>query len=88
MNPAVGVVNKKAFPPVRALAPIPARQDVNLDNRNHAAPIRPEYSYQHSGQVDNIDERDADDPLCATEYVNDMYVLTCSSCNSSITYIL
>lgn len=31
------------------------------------------FSYQHSGQVDNIDERDADDPLCATDYVQDMY---------------
>ena len=30
-------------------------------------------SYQHSGQVDDIDERDANDPLCATEYVQDMY---------------
>mmetsp|Transcript_14373 Transcript_14373/g.20020 ORF Transcript_14373/g.20020 Transcript_14373/m.20020 type:complete len:370 (+) Transcript_14373:187-1296(+) len=30
-------------------------------------------SYQHSGQIDNIDERDAEDPLCATEYVMDMY---------------
>lgn len=30
-------------------------------------------SYQHSGQVDNIDERDAEDPLCATDYVQDMY---------------
>mmetsp|Transcript_22525 Transcript_22525/g.66714 ORF Transcript_22525/g.66714 Transcript_22525/m.66714 type:complete len:384 (-) Transcript_22525:236-1387(-) len=30
-------------------------------------------SYQHSGQVDNIDERDSDDPLCATDYVQDMY---------------
>lgn len=32
-------------------------------------------SYQYSGQVDNIDERDTDDPLCATEYVQDMYSL-------------
>jgi Cyclin, N-terminal domain len=32
-------------------------------------------SYQYSGQVDNIDERDTDDPLCATEYVQDMYAL-------------
>lgn len=31
------------------------------------------FSYQHSGQVDNIDERDSDDPLCATDYVQDMY---------------
>lgn len=33
----------------------------------------PSLSYQHSGQVDDIDERDANDPLCATEYVQDMY---------------
>jgi len=32
-------------------------------------------SYQYAGQVDNIDERDTDDPLCATEYVHDMYSL-------------
>lgn len=30
-------------------------------------------SYQHSGHVDDIDVRDSDDPLCATEYVQDMY---------------
>ena len=36
--------------------------------RTHQQP-----SYQHFGQVDNIDERDANDPLCATEYVQDMY---------------
>lgn len=30
-------------------------------------------SYQHSGPVDDIDERDANDPLCATEYVQEMY---------------
>ena len=29
-------------------------------------------SYQY-GPADNIDERDADDPLCATDYVQDMY---------------
>jgi hypothetical protein len=29
-------------------------------------------SYQY-GQADNIDERDAEDPLCATAYVQDMY---------------
>lgn len=29
-------------------------------------------SYQY-GPADNIDERDADDPLCATSYVQDMY---------------
>lgn len=30
-------------------------------------------SYQYVGQVDNIDERDSDDPLCVTSYVADMY---------------
>mmetsp|Transcript_17502 Transcript_17502/g.36728 ORF Transcript_17502/g.36728 Transcript_17502/m.36728 type:complete len:377 (-) Transcript_17502:260-1390(-) len=30
-------------------------------------------SYQYSGQADDIDERDSDDPLCATSYVQDMY---------------
>mmetsp|Transcript_6059 Transcript_6059/g.12106 ORF Transcript_6059/g.12106 Transcript_6059/m.12106 type:complete len:319 (+) Transcript_6059:27-983(+) len=34
---------------------------------------RPSSSYQHSGTVDNIDARDANDPLCATEYVREMY---------------
>ena len=29
--------------------------------------------YQYSGQVDNVDERDIDDPLCVTTYVEDMY---------------
>jgi hypothetical protein len=31
-------------------------------------------SYQMTGTTDNIDERDSDDPLCTTSYVNDMYV--------------
>ena len=31
-------------------------------------------SYQMTGTVDNVDERDSDDPLCTTSYVNDMYV--------------
>jgi len=30
-------------------------------------------SYQYTGLVDNIDERDAQDPLCVTGYVQDMY---------------
>lgn len=30
-------------------------------------------SYQYSGPPDDIDDRDADDPLCATSYVQDMY---------------
>eukprot|EP00586_Coscinodiscus_wailesii_P000723 CAMPEP_0172485916 /NCGR_PEP_ID=MMETSP1066-20121228/14195_1 /TAXON_ID=671091 /ORGANISM="Coscinodiscus wailesii, Strain CCMP2513" /LENGTH=395 /DNA_ID=CAMNT_0013251495 /DNA_START=220 /DNA_END=1407 /DNA_ORIENTATION=+ len=30
-------------------------------------------SYQYTAPADNIDERDAEDPLCATDYVQDMY---------------
>ena len=30
-------------------------------------------SYQYSGQPDNIDGRDSDDPLCVTDYVQEMY---------------
>lgn len=30
-------------------------------------------SYQYVGEYDRMDERDAVDPLCATEYVQDMY---------------
>lgn len=30
-------------------------------------------SYQYSAPADDIDERDSDDPLCATSYVQDMY---------------
>eukprot|EP00584_Thalassiosira_punctigera_P019027 CAMPEP_0172574314 /NCGR_PEP_ID=MMETSP1067-20121228/136639_1 /TAXON_ID=265564 ORGANISM="Thalassiosira punctigera, Strain Tpunct2005C2" /NCGR_SAMPLE_ID=MMETSP1067 /ASSEMBLY_ACC=CAM_ASM_000444 /LENGTH=404 /DNA_ID=CAMNT_0013366937 /DNA_START=264 /DNA_END=1479 /DNA_ORIENTATION=+ len=29
--------------------------------------------YQYSGPADDIDERDSDDPLCVTSYVQDMY---------------
>ena len=30
-------------------------------------------SYQYTGKVDNIDERDRNDPLCAAEYAPEMY---------------
>mmetsp|Transcript_6818 Transcript_6818/g.14928 ORF Transcript_6818/g.14928 Transcript_6818/m.14928 type:complete len:375 (+) Transcript_6818:351-1475(+) len=33
----------------------------------------PGNSYQYSGPADDIDERDSDDPLCATSYVQEMY---------------
>uniref|UniRef100_A0A7S3Q0F9 Cyclin N-terminal domain-containing protein n=2 Tax=Chaetoceros debilis TaxID=122233 RepID=A0A7S3Q0F9_9STRA len=33
----------------------------------------PEGSYQYTGTVDDIDERDKNDPLCVTSYVQDMY---------------
>lgn len=44
---------------------------VNRMTRTITDPTNPS-SYQY-GPADNIDERDADDPLCATDYVQDMY---------------
>lgn len=41
---------------------------VGSSNSNHSMS-----TYQF-GVADNIDERDAEDPLCATEYVQDMYM--------------
>ena len=35
-------------------------------------------SYQHTGQVDNIDVRDKEDPLCATDYVQEMVSILAS----------
>jgi cyclin B len=35
--------------------------------------MQPVNTYQHTGQVDNIDERDTNDLLCASEYVSGMY---------------
>lgn len=59
--------------PVKVHAPVPSRSEV-LESRDPAPSIRSDLrSYQYIGQVDNIDERDSDDPLCATEYVMDMY---------------
>jgi G2/mitotic-specific cyclin-B, other len=54
-----------------------------VESRNPAAPDRDlversrtmadPSSYQMTGNSDNIDERDRDDPLCATAYVQEMY---------------
>lgn len=74
LNPTGGV-NKRSInvQPVKVHAPIPSRSEV-LESRDPAPSSRSDpRSYQHIGQVDNIDQRDADDPLCATEYVMDMY---------------
>lgn len=40
---------------------------------NEGIPMRRQNSYQYTGQVDNIDIRDENDPLCATDYVLEMY---------------
>lgn len=53
-----------------------------MDDRNDAPAVRKPFgcdlqpdpnSYQMTGNTDNVDERDRDDPLCATGYVQDMY---------------
>lgn len=51
------------------LPPAPMDSMALLD-RSMADPLN---SYQYSGPPDDIDERDSDDPLCATSYVQDMY---------------
>ena len=52
-------------PSIEPVQPLPpASEFVRSTSKN---------SYQYTGQVDNIDDRDASDPLCATEYVQDMY---------------
>jgi len=75
-NPA-GVNKRIAHAPIPVHALIPTRTQ-SLESRDAAPDAAPSIhrdprSYQHIGQVDNIDERDSDDPLCATEYVMDMY---------------
>ena len=63
---------------------ITTASDVNVLNNNNPALAPPPQaaptfdnnslqSYQYSGPADDIDERDSDDPLCATSYVQDMY---------------
>lgn len=54
-----------------AVAPSFARQNSLVSSqRSFVSNVS---SYQHTGQVDDIDERDAEDPLCATAFVQDMY---------------
>jgi G2/mitotic-specific cyclin-B, other len=70
-----GEIPKRSNAP--SVAPIiaPNARNPNLaESRNPVEEVRHDtLSYQHMGPFDNIDERDADDPLCATAYVNDMY---------------
>ena len=69
------------------LAPVPRSNIPGAFNNNesrNAAPLARETfgkgrsmadpkSYQMTGSADDIDERDKDDPLCATDYVVEMY---------------
>ncbi len=49
--------------------PIPSCSKLKSD----ATSVHSSSGYQHSGPADNVDERDIDDPLCVTSYVQDMY---------------
>ena len=49
-------------------------ESYEVSNRNNAPTDDSALdSYQYSGPADKIDDRDADDPLCVTSYVQDMY---------------
>ena len=48
---------------------LPASQQLQFRSKSRVNPA----SYQFTGKVDNIDDRCKDDPLCATDYVQDMY---------------
>ena len=52
-------------------APMENPREMTRTVTAHPAPVNP--SHYQFGPADNIDERDAEDPLCATEYVEDMY---------------
>ena len=56
------------------MAPPPPPQaglnNYNMAGNAHAHALS---AYQYSAPPDDIDERDSDDPLCATSYVQDMY---------------
>jgi len=65
-------IENGAILPVRQQSHIIAPVGIQGQASHGVAPIRRE-AYQYSGNVDDIDERDADDPLCATDYVQDMY---------------
>lgn len=65
-----------AQPPVAqpALPPYPIqRQNSAHSYQRSTSAVSSGSSYQYTGQVDDIDERDANDPLFATRYVQDMY---------------
>lgn len=76
----VGTKPKKQTAPSTAVASQTENSVLSLSRDSSLLPSkRPPFtttntsSYQYTGKVDNIDERDAGDPLCATEYVQDMY---------------
>ena len=57
--------------PVAASEKVPARAPVEAPRGGRL--LADPTSYQVTGNVDDIDERDKEDPLCVTTYVADMY---------------
>lgn len=67
MGTAVAAAPRPAVAPlVEARDPPPAARDTSMLRADPS-------SYQVTGNVDNIDLRDQDDPLSVTSYVQDMY---------------
>ena len=52
---------------------IPLVSQGSIPSGNFLPAGDPLSGYQYSGPADDIDERDTDDPLCVTSYVQDMY---------------
>ena len=67
----IEVLENVDFPAMDTRHDVPAPASTNMNAANVVSGNK--LSYQYSGQVDDIDERDSDDPLCATSYVQDMY---------------
>lgn len=71
----VGVVMpSNAMPTLPSMHSVPLPQAAGDMNTFMASANDDELlSYQYSSPPDDIDERDSDDPLCATSYVQEMY---------------
>jgi len=69
-----GKLHKKVQKPSVPIRVPTLSQSNGQENNNTNRNFRPKpKGYQYSGQVDDIDERDSDEPLCVTAYVRDMY---------------
>ena len=70
----VGMPSNAVIPTVPPMNSVPLPQAAGDMNTFMAGANDDELlSYQYSSPPDDIDERDSDDPLCATSYVQEMY---------------
>ncbi|GKY91752.1 hypothetical protein MPSEU_000146900 [Mayamaea pseudoterrestris] len=65
---AFAAMQQDAFPTLRE---VKKERDIKKDRRSQLG-VDPA-SYQMTGSCDDIDERDKEDPLCVTAYVDEMY---------------